>query len=910
MRKVISAILVIAFTMTGIGDCPQRGLSPQVYKLAPQSRFANEAARDPSRIKLEDGARVVVIGGGPAGSFFAISLLRKAKELGIKVEVVIIEEKKDLQFYGLPCQSICKEGCNYCAGIISPRMSDVLKKLKIEVPKTLIQGRVNTITVQGDWKNMELRVPKKRRMFSVYRGSRPKARIDKFVNFDSFLLEKAKEEGAKVIAGKVSGVERSSEGRMRLGYKTTEGNKVSDGTLGADFVVFAGGVNHPVAGARFTTNGLQRSLEGLMPGFVPPKARRALIFELESDEESVRRMAGKAYFIEYGSKDLKIEMCSIMPKGERFITVVVIGKSVDDNEPRVKEKFLELPHIKKILPKNAKLKAVCACNPNMTVTAAMNPFSDRVAIIGDAVASRLYKDGIYSAYITAKTLADTMLEVGIDKASLKKGYEPVIRKFSRDNWFGRFVFMLNRLVFSSPSLSRILYQAISTERKTSDKDNRRLEAILWRIASGDDDYKKIFMSMFHPATAWSVLAGGALITLRNYIAERIFGIDWRGIGRYPTGIYKEELEGKRRRFIRDLHEYQIEARPDFESMYSIKVMADKKDILEQLGKFGEKDMEYFSPRMIHVRRVQGRPNQQGSVIRYKFLFGLLSLDIILEGVVQGRYLVYKVKDGFAKGGVLIFNIDKVNEGECILSIYVAFNVPKGRRLPSRIFWRIFSWIFPSFLHDVIWNHALCKLKDIVEAEGEQTEPDTAVQPSGSTINSHLRIVNEWTVDVSQGESKKTNKPGVSLEAGLTICLAVAAYNPKTGERVMAHFLPTEHQKIAEKESVPLEEAKELYIERLLKDIKGGDWQVTIVSAEKPALGKATSEYHILPIELRGYLVNRNSVDREKITMHPDMPEGIIWRRVTINDKGKVDVKEHDVSPGTLWMQKHAVRVSG
>jgi hypothetical protein len=35
--------------------------------------------------------------------------------------------------------------------------------------------------------------------------------------------------------------------------------------------------------------------------------------------------------------------------------------------------------------------------------------------------------------------------------------------------------------------------------------------------------------MFRPATVWLILVGGALATLRNYLTERLFGLDWADI---------------------------------------------------------------------------------------------------------------------------------------------------------------------------------------------------------------------------------------------------------------------------------------------------------------------------------------------------------------------------------------------
>ena len=123
-------------------------------------------------------------------------------------------------------------------------------------------------------------------------------------------------------------------------------------------------------------------------------------------------------------------MSSLIPKTE-MITVVLLGRSVDradrrDNARIVRE-FLQLPHVRRLLPAKLDLNPVCTCNPNMTVGAASRPFGQRIALIGDMVVSRLYKDGILSAYLTASALADCVLDTGVDRQSLNSSYWPVIR---------------------------------------------------------------------------------------------------------------------------------------------------------------------------------------------------------------------------------------------------------------------------------------------------------------------------------------------------------------------------------------------------------------------------------------------------------------------------------------------------
>ena len=117
----------------------------------------------------------------------------------------------------------------------------------------------------------------------------------------------------------------------------------------------------------------------------------------------MKNLAGDIFFIESGSRELKLDMCSIIPK-EQFITVVLIGKMIDSAESReevmaIVQRFLDLPQVKKILPQ--KVKISCVCRPNMSIGAARRPYGRQVAAVGDIVTSRLYKDGILSAASTA-----------------------------------------------------------------------------------------------------------------------------------------------------------------------------------------------------------------------------------------------------------------------------------------------------------------------------------------------------------------------------------------------------------------------------------------------------------------------------------------------------------------------------
>jgi len=671
-------------------------------------------------IRIEDGATIMVVGGGPAGAFFAILMLRKARELGIRVDVLIVEKKKEIQFYQSSQSVPPRAGCNYGAGGLSPRLTDVLEQAGLLPPDDILQGKIESLTVHGNWKHIELPIPEGRRIHSVFRGSRPRDRPSRHANFDSYVLEKAAEEGARVVTGEVRDIRYSDGGKPVVAYRVGPTGGAPNENVEVDFLVLAAGVNR-APGMEPGSDSLLRTLREFMPRFRAPQVRRSLICELQADEESLRVMSGELHFAQYGSRDMKIEMSSLIPK-VGYVTVALLGRSVDeadrsDNAQLIRE-FLELPHIRRLLPGKLDLTPICICNPNMTVGAARHPFGHRTAVIGDMAVSRLYKDGILSSYLTAAALADCISETGIDQRSLKKEYWPVIKRLRRDTWCGKFVFLLNRVTFSNRVLSRILYQAVMSERKTQPQSKRKLAHLLWRIASGDDTYARILTSMSHPATLAAVGVGGILVTARNYLAERVLGLKWGGFGRYPTAIPMEVFDAKRLRFAEVIGIEGPGQRPEFESMYSIKIRGTQEAILRQLGKFGDSDRQFFRPRAIDVRRTAGQPNEVGSVVRYGLPIRWLSFSIFLERNLQERCLIYRVKNGFAKGGVLVFVISPVRKGSYLLSVYVGFSFPRPKNPLRKAAWLTFKLAFPGFIHDVIWNHSLCKLKDLIEHDAQ------------------------------------------------------------------------------------------------------------------------------------------------------------------------------------------------
>jgi len=635
--------------------------------------------------------------------------------MGRNVDLVMLEKKRPLTLRNVSHLSTLCVGCNHGAGGLSPRICDVLDELGIAVPEWMIQSRIESVTIQGHWKDVELAVPPERDMLSVFRGSLPATRSDRAASFDAFLLEQALSAGARLIGGEVREVSYSDRSRPMVHYDDGSGLV----TLEADFLTIATGVNS-LSGPPLGERDLFRSLQTMIPGFTTPRLRKTLVGEIRIPESLLAQRKGEVYFLEYGSADLRLEMCSIIPKAE-LVTVVLVGQAVDGitthpEQLEVLNRFLALPQVQKLLP--GPYSIACTCGPSMVTGTSKGAFADRVAAIGDLATSRLYKDGIYSAYQTSRALGEAVLTKGTDKTALRRAYWPTVKAISRDNLFGHIVFLLQRITFSNPVLSRVFYQALFTERKTKVRADRRLERTLWSIASGDAPYKTILRAMVHPSTAWSVAAGGFLVTMRNYAAELIFGLSWKGFGRTTTGVYLELFDAKRRRFANLISDSGTDfpQRQEFERMYTIKLRAPPDRIFTELGRFGDNDRAYFRPRFVEVRRIRGKPNRKGSLIRYDVTPRFMTFNLILEHTDSGRHLVYRVLDGFARGGVMVFEIETLGRGQCGLSIYVTFDFPRGSRPLSRPFFGALRLLFPAFLHDVIWNHSLCELKHCVESQ--------------------------------------------------------------------------------------------------------------------------------------------------------------------------------------------------
>jgi len=201
--------------------------------------------------------------------------------------------------------------------------------------------------------------------------------------------------------------------------------------------------------------------------------------------------------------------------------------------------------------------------------------------------------------------------------------------------------------------------------------------------------------------------------------EVLLGLKWGEYGRYPTVVLKEKREALKEVLASSL-EMELDESPDFECMYAIKIRGSEEEIMQELAKFGQPDARFLNLRWVEVRQIQGAPNQLGSVIRYRLPPLGLGAELRLTKRVGCETLLYQVDDRLAEHGKLIFNLAPTFDGNCRLSVYAAFDYKKGQSFASRLLWGSLRALFPEFVHDVVWNHALCTIKEEVELKHDYT----------------------------------------------------------------------------------------------------------------------------------------------------------------------------------------------
>ncbi|HKC66108.1 MAG TPA: hypothetical protein VKB86_20860, partial [Pyrinomonadaceae bacterium] len=155
----------------------------------------------PQPTYLQSGNTIGVVGAGPAGSFFAIELLRRARALGLTLHVDIYDGKNFAK-KGAP-------GCNMCAGAVGYRLIREIERSTTTIPRDCIHYEIEGYAVHYKDSTARLDNDPSKKIYGVYRGAGPVSteNPDGARSFDQFLLNQAVKLGAEHIAQNVQDID-------------------------------------------------------------------------------------------------------------------------------------------------------------------------------------------------------------------------------------------------------------------------------------------------------------------------------------------------------------------------------------------------------------------------------------------------------------------------------------------------------------------------------------------------------------------------------------------------------------------------------------------------------------------------------------------------------------------------------
>jgi len=258
-----------------------------------------------SELKLKDGSRIAVIGGGPAGSLFSCFILEMAKRIALRLEVDVYEPRK--------FELLGPKGCNMCGGIISETLVQNLAFEGIELTNELVQRGIDSYILHTDVGSVKVdALISEKRIAAIFRGAGPlDANEPKWKSFDAHLKSLAVEFGANWI-------------ETRVRHLTI--------TAGFPCITLPGGISNTydllvtAAGTNSTVLELFQSLD---IGYEKPRITKTVIREYYLGAEKVSQFLGSSMHV-FLLDIPGMAFAAIIPKSD-YVTLAMIGDNVNDH---------------------------------------------------------------------------------------------------------------------------------------------------------------------------------------------------------------------------------------------------------------------------------------------------------------------------------------------------------------------------------------------------------------------------------------------------------------------------------------------------------------------------------------------------------------------------------------------------
>jgi flavin-dependent dehydrogenase len=429
-----------------------------------------DAKKAASALELEDGARIAIMGGGPAGSFFGYFFCDMAERVGLDTTV---DQWEPRDFSGLGPAS-----CNMCGGIISETLVQNLAAEGINLPSTVVQRGIDSYVLHTHEGSVRIDTPlDEKRIGAVYRATGPRVlKEKKWGSFDGHLQGLAEAKGVRVRRDKVTEIAWNN-GKPHLKSRESEFEPY-------DLLVVSTGINSPAL----------KLFTDLPIEYKPPESTKTFIREYYLGPDAMAEYLGSSMHV-FLLNIPRLEFAAIIPKGD-CASVCMLGEDIDK---AMLTSFLKSPEVRRCMPPDWNPDDnACQCSPKISTRGAVKPFGDRIVFIGDSGVTRLYKDGIGAAYRTAKAAASTAVFQGVSEADFEKHFLPLCRSIESDNALGRLVFLVTRIIQKQRIARDGVLRMVGAEQEKAGSE-RRMSTVLWDMFTGSATYREVFKRTLHPA---------------------------------------------------------------------------------------------------------------------------------------------------------------------------------------------------------------------------------------------------------------------------------------------------------------------------------------------------------------------------------------------------------------------------
>ncbi|TDA69802.1 MAG: hypothetical protein D9V47_04250 [Clostridia bacterium] len=411
---------------------------------------------------LRPGTRVIVVGGGIAGSSFARQLLLLTNRENLPVRVYLINSTN----------------CNYCGGLITDLALQTMQELlALDVPAHLVLKQVKSCIYvnQKGYVPVQLNQP----LTATLRTSRFGVE-----GFDDSLKDRILEGLPGEYAEQLTSIEPTIVKqvlREGSGWRVVLSKRNPD----KSFMEIEGDVLIMASGFRALNRPMMTGFQAA-GGYVPPPTMEASVTEVDTSQAEFNYIGSRMFILD---NLVPGAMLAFIPKGENWLTVTSLGHRMSKEDidylfthPSLRE-FIYFPQA------SAHLRCHTICPASVYTGASPGFYGDGWAAVGDLTGyGRVLKDGYFASFLGTRLAAETIVYHGTSRSDFNRYYHAPLRFFAGDNRVGMTLFNWDNRLQQYPWFRHFLVKAARAEARRRPYGSS-LHAAFRSLATGELSYR-------------------------------------------------------------------------------------------------------------------------------------------------------------------------------------------------------------------------------------------------------------------------------------------------------------------------------------------------------------------------------------------------------------------------------------